>query len=123
MRFVFFALCMLVLGMGGPMGAPAPASAAEGVGRIPTELGPGVKSCVRWMEERQIDGAAAWQYQQWLLGYVSAYNRWIVTGKDVTAGQTATGLFNWIDGYCRENPMTTFANATDALIEHLNTRQ
>ena len=117
MRFVLIALALWAL-----LGTPAPANAAEGVGRIPTELGPGVKSCHRWMEERKLDGAAAWQYQQWLLGYVSAYNRWVITGRDVTAGQTADGLFEWIDGYCQKNPMTTFANATDALIEHLNKR-
>ena len=115
MRFVLIALAMWAL-----VGAPAPANAAEGVGRIPTELGPGVKSCRRWAEERMVDGAAAWQYQQWLLGYVTAYNRWIVTGRDVTAGQTAQSLFRWIDDYCAENPRTTFANATDALIEYLN---
>ncbi|NQV55733.1 MAG: hypothetical protein HQ503_07730 [Rhodospirillales bacterium] len=97
----------------------ASADAAEGVGRIPSVLGPSTKSCEKWAAERKSGGVVGWQYQQWLTGYVTAYNRWVEVGKDITSGMNAEGLFERIDVYCQQNPYASFANATDALIEHL----
>lgn len=54
-----------------------------------TTFGAGNKTCESWLKEREKGEPRAWQLQQWLLGYVSAYNNWVHKGQNVADGTAA----------------------------------
>ncbi len=108
------AMCGLLLNGG--------AEAADASGTY-TTFGTGNITCESWLEDRTKDGAQAWQRQEWLLGYLSAYNNWVHRGQNVAEGRDAKGMFAWIDAYCREHPRDILATATESLILELRKRR
>jgi len=78
--------------------------------------GTGLSSCQDWARERKAAGAVAWQYQQWVLGYLSAYNEWAPGRADILDPLDADGAFAWIDDWCESNVDRTLAMALQALV-------
>lgn len=70
--------------------------------------------------------SAALIFQNWVLGYLSAYNNFKSSSGNVTGatpGRTDNeGLFAWIDSYCGSHPLDTVSIATEALIQDLEAR-
>lgn len=108
--FLLAALCGLLLNGG--------AEAADASGTY-TTFGTGNITCERWLEDRKKDDAPKWQRQEWLLGYLSAYNNWVHRGQNVAEGRDDKSLFAWIDTYCREHTGDLLATATENLILNL----
>ena len=57
------------------LSATATARAADPQGYY-TIQGVGLENCEVWLGERLSDGPTAWYHQQWVLGYITAFNRW-----------------------------------------------
>ena len=87
-----------------------------------TIQGVGIESCEAWLSERQADGAIAWYHEQWVLGYITAVNRWVHEESDVAVGIESAKLFEWIDEYCHRNPQENLSLATEALLWALDQR-
>ncbi len=85
-----------------------------------TTFGAGNNTCESWMTERGKGEPRAWQLQQWLLGYVSAYNNWVHKGQNVANGTNAKEMFAWIDKYCADRPRDMLATVVEELILDLN---
>ena len=102
---------LLAVGLSLP-GGPLRAADPQGYYTI---QGVGLESCEVWLSERRSDGPTAWYHQQWVLGYLTAYNRWVHNGDDVTDGIETDKLFNWLDEYCHRNPQQNLSLATEAL--------
>ena len=100
----------------------AAAGAADEEGRY-TTFGAGNKTCESWRVEREKGEPRAWQLQQWLLGYVSAYNNWVHKGRNVADGTNAKGMFAWIDKYCADRPRDLLATVVEELILNLKKNQ
>lgn len=98
------------------------AGAADKLGRY-TTFGAGNNSCESWQKEREKGDSRAWQLQQWLLGYVSAYNNWVHTGQNVANGTNAKGMFTWVDKYCADRPRDILATVVEELILYLKKNQ
>ena len=81
-----------------------------------TTFGAGNNTCESWLKEREKGEPRAWQLQQWLLGYVSAYNNWVHKGQNVADGTDAKGMFVWIDKYCADRPRDMLATVVEELI-------
>jgi hypothetical protein len=98
------------------------AGAADKLGSY-TTFGAGNNSCESWMTERGKAEPRAWQLQQWLLGYVSAYNNWVHKGQNVADGTNAKGMFDWVDKYCADRPGEVLATVVEELILDLKKDQ
>ncbi len=98
------------------------AGAADKFGRY-TTFGAGNNSCESWLSEREKGDPRAWELQQWLLGYVSAYNNWVHVGQNVAGGTNAKGMFTWIDTYCADRPRDRLATVVEELILDLKKNQ
>ena len=113
---------VLVLAAALVLGAGAAARAADPQGYY-TIQGVGLESCEVWLGERLSDGPTAWYHQQWVLGYITAFNRWVHNGSNVAVNIAPDKLFAWIDEYCHRNPRQSLSLATEALVEKLWTIQ
>ena len=85
-------------------------------------LGVGTISCADWTKEAK-QALLKSQNQAWLLGYLTAFNRF---GTDVTGdvmGKTSNKeALAWFDNYCVENPGDSVNRAAGALILELERR-
>jgi hypothetical protein len=60
------------------------------------------------------------QDEQWVLGYLSAVGQHGGPEADPLDGQVASGVWAWIDDYCRVHPSAHIADAAEAFnITHL----
>ena len=87
-------------------------------------LGSGSISCGQWLENRQATGAEerriVFDDEDWVMGFITGMNLGASTfGHEKLShagGKTeSAGMFEWIDNYCRANPLKDLANAADAL--------
>jgi len=85
-------------------------------------LGVGTISCADWTKEAR-QALAKSQNQAWLLGYLTAFNRF---GTDVTGdvmGKTSNKeALEWFDNYCVEHATDSVNRAAGALILELERR-
>lgn len=99
-------------------GASATARAADPRGYY-TVQGVGLESCEIWLGERRANGPTAWYHQQWVLGYITAFNRWAYNGSNVAVNVGTDKLFAWLDEYCNHNPKQNLSTATEELVAKL----
>lgn len=84
--------------------------------------GPGLAPCSQWLREREIKSALAMQDQSWVIGYVTAYNRWVSKKTSVVGDQEPRALYAWIDDFCTANSKETLAGAAESLILEMMNR-
>ena len=108
----------LVLAAALMLTAHAMARAADPQGYY-TIQGVGVENCEVWLGERLSDGPTAWYHQQWVLGYITAFNRWVHEDSNVAVNIGTDKLFEWLDEYCHRNPEKNLSLATEELIGQL----
>ena len=80
-----------------------------------TIYGAGANSCAQWTKERA-EGAAWLVPAQWLLGYVSAINRY---SRTPPARIEARDMALRIDAYCEVRPDDDVSDAAEELVEYL----
>jgi hypothetical protein len=91
---------------------------------LSTVLGSGNISCAKWIEDKQ-SGPSQYNYAHvqalgWMSGYLSAYNKFVWNGSDVSSETDADGLSGWMDNFCAANPTKKVSQATQALITFLS---
>ena len=101
--------------------APVAATADERSGI--TIYGPGTTQCRLWTSDQGGGGGAAYMEKIWVLGFMSAYNNYMVRNKPGLTNDEATTFFDWINTYCADHPMDTLAVTTAKLVEHLKNRE
>ncbi len=84
-------------------------------------FGSGNISCGQWTESKEADGSLHKTRKQWVLGYLSAYSRW-VDKSDVVKTNDGYGATAWIDNFCRDNPFEYMNEAAEQLIYALEAR-
>ena len=100
--------------------------AVRGEDPLASVMGVGQESCQTWLTERRdalSSGSRAWFHEEWVLGYITAANRWVHDGKDLASDVDNDRLFEWLDGYCREDPKQSLSVAAEALVLKLGLRQ
>ena len=97
--------------------APVAASADERMGI--TVYGPGTTECHLWTADQEADGGPAYMEKIWVLGFLTAYNNYMVKDRPGLSTDDTPTFFTWIGGYCADHPDETLAVATAKLIEHL----
>jgi hypothetical protein len=107
------AACLCFVGCLLPL---TPASASDVTGRFQTR-GPGTMSCGTWTQEAQT--ASRYANEAWILGFLTAYGRYVFKGSDIARGADNAGLTAWVDNYCAAHPLETVVTAAQLLIEQL----
>jgi hypothetical protein len=59
------------------------------------------------------------EYQEWLAGYESAFNRWTSGVWNIETGDNFANSLQWLDYYCSTHPSATFGTAAQDLIAFL----
>jgi hypothetical protein len=81
-------------------------------------------TCGQYMEERKNTKSVAYaQTAYWVSGYISAYNRWTPDTYNILAGSDIHSVMQWLENYCRTNPMKNLANGMDDLMVELHPRR
>jgi hypothetical protein len=89
-------------------------------GREITVLGAGNFSCGKWSNERRSQSVSGLSAAQWVLGYVSAANRFLLTHDgDVAKNTDNAALLAWLDNYCSAHPLDNLNVASGRLILEL----
>ena len=107
-------LCALVLAA--LLVSRLPARALDGDGAYFVR-GVGNQLCAAYSIAR--DRHADAEYQAWLAGYVSAFNRWTADVWDIEASGDFASSLRWTDFYCSAHPSATFGAAVENLIAYL----
>jgi len=94
----------------------APATAADKDGYSATQ---GNVSCGTWVKDRKEDG---WQYVaniNWIVGYITAYNRQVPDVYQILGSTDMASVYLWMDKYCQENPLGTLPKGMQLLTNEL----
>ena len=78
--------------------------------------GSGNASCREWISDRERDDAGAWQLEQWLLGYLTAYNERVSGFADIAENMEGAVTFEWFDSWCAGEPTESLAGAASAFV-------
>jgi len=96
------------------LAAPAPSIAGADGSFSFSIRGPGAISCGAYVRARENGNATA--YEQFWLGYATAYNESAPKTYDILGGVDPDGSFLWLENYCREKPLELFFDAIQALL-------
>jgi hypothetical protein len=86
-------------------------------------LGPGLATCDTWLVVRRDNGFGKAWYEDWLLGYVSAYNTFVAPSGDVSAGLESDELLGRVDHYCEAHRQDGISRAAEALVRTLSSEK
>jgi hypothetical protein len=75
--------------------------------------------CGRWTQAHTHRDDRSWAMRSWVLGYLSGVNN---ASPDLVPGD-AGAILDWIDNYCRSNPLDPIVDAADALVIELRSRE
>jgi hypothetical protein len=79
--------------------------------------------CGEWARITATNSIDEFSYTSWLLGYLSAVNELVPGIDDVTGGRANVSVLDWMKLWCRNHPLDQTANAANALIKELASRQ
>jgi hypothetical protein len=105
-----------VLGLAGLLLWSLPAKAIDDEGAYFVR-GAGNEPCAAYSIARSTHKDA--EYQAWLAGYVSAFNRWTADVWDIEASGDFAASLRWTDLYCSVHPSATFSGAVENLTAFL----
>ena len=81
----------------------------------------GDPSCGSWTEERAKKHVGSLANEFWLLGFLSAVA--VATKRDFIVGTDNPSLFQWMDSYCRDNPLSHISEGGHKLSRELARRK
>ena len=87
-----------------------------------TVLSFGTRSCAQVIADFDEDGSRRLANSTWVAGYLTAVNKLVFKGKDISAGTDAEGRMLWIVNFCKSNPLETLEGATTAIVAELRKR-
>jgi len=70
-------------------------------------------SCGEWIAHREKSHPLALADASWLLGYLSGLA--IAGGRDTLSGTDNASIYQWMDAYCRKNPLRDVSSGGNAL--------
>jgi len=99
----------------------APADAADAQGYYKT-VGIGKKTCGEFLDAHARKSDDYGRFQDWLAGYVSAYNRWTPGVSSVTGSAPIASHTAWLVKFCTGSSSTFFSKAADRLVRDLGAK-
>ena len=59
----------------------------------------------------------------WIFGYVTAYNLQTPDTQDILGQTDREAILLWLENYCKQNPLTDFAEAMEPLTDELHPKR
>lgn len=83
-----------------------------------TILGIGNEACGKFVRERQqsIGAYPDHRYLYWVTGYLTSVNVNTPTTNNIAGFTDIYGIMMWLENYCKNSPLTPFAEAVRALV-------
>ena len=81
-----------------------------------TVYGSGELDCASWTREQKLASSLALKDQAWVMGYITAYNRWVSEERSVLGKRKQGEVIDWVDAFCKANPKETLNGAVESLI-------
>ncbi len=75
----------------------------------------GANNCGDYINARKIGGKAFENYEQWLMGYLSAFNLIVINTYDILGTKNYKQVLRWLDKYCGKKRREPFVNAAARL--------
>src|SRR5271165_3427144 len=89
-----------------------------------TIYGSGTSSCGNWVTVRsKKKSGTTTNQEQWLLGFLTAFNGVGRGTNDIAEGTDLDGLFVWIDNYCKGHPLEMLASAAGQLVVEIRSHK
>src|SRR5688500_12152957 len=82
-------------------------------------LGPGSDSCESWTAAHRAESARAQEQDAWMLGYITAVNRWGGGPEDHTKSSDTGAVVAWISSICARQQADSVAGAANLFIHYL----
>jgi hypothetical protein len=93
-------------------------SRGDASGRF-TIFSSGVNSCGKYLSEIAQDELLGYYYDNWLEGYLSAFNRHTDGIDNILEGTDMRGAIAWVKNYCQQYPIDDFETAASKLIDFM----
>jgi len=58
-------------------------------------------------------------YKSWLMGFMTGYDFGAPDTYDIAPSMDLEAMMNWVENYCRRNPLSSFATSAGALVTQL----
>lgn len=91
----------------------------------PVGRGEGTISCGRWISDRKNHSFPGFEATDvaWLLGFISAFNLYLLKADDdVARGTDTAALTAWVDSYCAAHPLDSLESAAASPVMELQKR-
>lgn len=59
----------------------------------------------------------------WIAGYLTAYNRQTPDTYDIRGQTDMSAMLLWLENYCKQNPLTAFAQTVERLTDELHPKR
>jgi hypothetical protein len=82
-------------------------------------LGAGAYPCGEWTNSRAGNGLMTEHMFSWVLGFLTAYNRYGPGTSNVSKSFDVEGVEGLVDKYCSQHPLENLATATEGLAMEL----
>lgn len=83
--------------------------------------GAGKKSCFGFQQDMSEGNTD--KYANYMKGFITAYNIFTDNTYSISGNMNENQIFEWIDGYCTDNPMSSFEAAlTSFTFDHYDNR-
>jgi hypothetical protein len=97
---------------------PFEVNAVDDKGKYETRgIGAKKGGCGEYVREKQAE-VRRW-YESWLMGYISGINHGKPGKADYSNGIAPDGLVQWVENYCRQNPLSPFSHAVEEMLEEI----
>ncbi len=74
-------------------------------------------SCGSYVSETDV--YRKWEFESWMLGYISGVNAYKKGKEDYSKGLDAQGLVKWMDNYCQKNPLDSYGTGVEILLNEI----
>ncbi|MEM7027537.1 MAG: hypothetical protein AAF410_04865 [Pseudomonadota bacterium] len=83
--------------------------------------GTGKKSCFSFQKDQKDENIQ--KYKHYMKGFITAYNVFTEKTYSISSTMNETQIFEWINAYCDDNPMSSFEGAlTEFTFDHYDDR-
>lgn len=106
---------------------PLLSTAADKAGSFSSNIPKTDRSCGTYISARDEGRKGNYirenKYGSWVSGYITAYNNSTQDTYNIMGNSDMDSLMSWLENYCKQNPLDSFAEATMRLMAELHPKR
>jgi hypothetical protein len=84
-------------------------------------IGTGKGSCGEYVRAKDVE-VRRW-YEMWLMGYITGVNSAKMGKYDYSNGIDSNGLAQWVENWCKQNPLKAYIDGIDAMLVEITNKK